>query len=797
MEQQKIFISYCHQQKNLLDAFLVHLRPLIDEAHLVLWTDQSVAPSDDWDREIQDALCSCQAAVLLVSPEFLNSNYIRNHEIPTLLELRESERIKLTALYLIDSVVDEEACAFEVPSAGITHKIKLTKYQGLNTPDRPITSFEGNEMAREFTEAAKKLNVLWSSIDEHASVERCSSRKELTVRLERSDAGLHAGYYCQGEKIGEAQQPWANLTREFERWNRLGTAAAENERFTGALFEALFGGLDEHKCRAIFARACGRDAADSNASRHPIRLRIYTTDPLLARLPWHQTAWNQEALHKSGWSFELSPFDPADGFPSPPVQIRTPLPLLLILPDAVQQSSELVERHYADLTACLNSIWSDQPVTKPERYARWQVLCDNKPFTAEQIVYFFGSAAADSGRLRLNFTDADSVNLDALKSLWDYSPPKIVFLNICCDPTADWTAAAASLSRAVPLVIVQRFRSDQPIAAQRCALDWLCAVLRDRQDPVFAINTHGLATATAWRHHGEWETIVGQETKPIDKELAKFLLNRHRQRERISKAALDSLHSRQTRVIATVVCGEASDHLHWFHQQIWITLHTDLKPHATVHQREMRFPPGAETHDAIQQAFCQALTEDPQQTLRTILDKQLKRAPRNKRMLLVLHWEPQGSSRGLPFTPTQLHLWEEFCREILARNCPDRLRILCLLPVEVQKEKFDTVQSLLSELPRHHDNKAFKLFDLDPLDRVQEGDLAEFLRREEMHCPAELLDTLPALILLETGGQFDATVAELEQGFPGVWSVLYDRLQAKHPSFHPTEPSAPDQDIIL
>ena len=114
MPRERVFISYSHRDEAFLQALRVHLKLWEDRQLLVLWSDRDINTSQDWHRTIQEALQETAVAVLLISPDFLASNYIRQHELPELLRAREEEEIVLACLYVRDSGVDDDDTTFEV-----------------------------------------------------------------------------------------------------------------------------------------------------------------------------------------------------------------------------------------------------------------------------------------------------------------------------------------------------------------------------------------------------------------------------------------------------------------------------------------------------------------------------------------------------------------------------------------------------------------------------------------------------------------------------------------------------------
>lgn len=120
----QVFISYCHEDRAFLHRLLVHLRPLEKKGLLELWADTKIRPGDDWKKEITDALSRAKVAILLVTADFLASDFIIENELPPLLTSAENEGVRIIPVIL-------KPCRF-------LRDDNLSKFHAINNPDVPL-----------------------------------------------------------------------------------------------------------------------------------------------------------------------------------------------------------------------------------------------------------------------------------------------------------------------------------------------------------------------------------------------------------------------------------------------------------------------------------------------------------------------------------------------------------------------------------------------------------------------------------------------------------------------------------
>ena len=120
-----------------------------------------------------------------------------------------------------------------------------------------------------------------------------------------------------------------------------------------------------------------------------------------------------------------------------------------------------------------------------------------------------------------------------------------------------------------------------------------------------------------------------------------------------------------------------------------------------------------------------------------------------------------------------LESWLNFCAAELASAYPQNTRLVGYLVVESPMDRYPELEAVFRKLKKAFKTRTpqFHLEVLNPLHQVDEDHMENYLL--EVDCPEALQDTLPALILAHTGGDFEKTVRLLdEQQFRMGWNRL-------------------------
>lgn len=123
--RKKIFVSYSHKDEDWFKTLKERLEPLRRIHGIEIWDDKHLQPGDEWHAEIQKALSETKLALLLVSPNFINSEYVEKSELKPLHDARErGEPLTIAPLYVRSVDLDD------IPA--------IAKLQGVNDPKKPL-----------------------------------------------------------------------------------------------------------------------------------------------------------------------------------------------------------------------------------------------------------------------------------------------------------------------------------------------------------------------------------------------------------------------------------------------------------------------------------------------------------------------------------------------------------------------------------------------------------------------------------------------------------------------------------
>ncbi|HYT44497.1 MAG TPA: TIR domain-containing protein, partial [Methylomirabilota bacterium] len=100
MASVEIFCCYARKDHSLLNELRIHLIPMIRQGLITLWADTDIDAGLEWEKEIEKHLETAQIILLLISPEFIASDYCYSIEMKRAMERHECGEARVIPIIL-------------------------------------------------------------------------------------------------------------------------------------------------------------------------------------------------------------------------------------------------------------------------------------------------------------------------------------------------------------------------------------------------------------------------------------------------------------------------------------------------------------------------------------------------------------------------------------------------------------------------------------------------------------------------------------------------------------------------
>jgi len=147
--RNQVFISYSHDDKHWLERLKVHLKPLERDYDIGIWDDRKISAGADWNEEIEKAIRSAKVALLIISADFLASDFIVNNELPPLLDAAENEGAVILPLI--------------VSPSRFTSTKTLSQFQAINDPFNPLINLPKGEQEAVLVKVSEAIEIVLKS----------------------------------------------------------------------------------------------------------------------------------------------------------------------------------------------------------------------------------------------------------------------------------------------------------------------------------------------------------------------------------------------------------------------------------------------------------------------------------------------------------------------------------------------------------------------------------------------------------------------------------------------------------
>ncbi len=791
MQRNNLFISYAHADPGVfIDEILKHLRVAFRSLpEFEVWSDDKIHLTEGWEQTIRDALSRSSCAILLISVNFLDSEFIYEQELPIILTRVKDEQLGLIPVFL--SPVPKRSLNVEFPYRGKTERFDLASKQGPNGPDNPLNMNDEGERAAILAKLADEIRgrLIEQGPTEPQTrptrgikipplpVSLGEKRPELLVQLARWNEKVQRHYFFEGWS-----QPREFPTPETDAENTL-TYWDPCLPFDGDQLTALLFGGDPELCDQILAVACGReDQTPETPIRYPLRIRLLTDDPHFMQLPWASISYQGIALKDYGWTVELSSQPVPDE--RPPLSnhgITMPGPILLTF-----SLSEYRTDHFDDLVGLFKALW-------PKRSALFEArdleeLASEFKERTPRLFYYFGSGFWDK-RAKSYFLEMPSRNGQvtelAIEQLADYfasKGPQVVFLNLVDEQGCRALADAPTLLPHTKAVIIHCASQQDITKATEVGYRWFAHLLDHRADPVSAYHHADAVCGGCWTAYQDWRTDTDAS---LDDDLAEYFLDRNEQSEHLLGACGELVNrASPLRVQFRLAIGAQGNRVRDFRSQAEFYLAENAFAGSYCYSRgPIRLFADTTTSEAVETQYRRNFRLGPNADLFAPLRTH---APEYSGELLVplLAWELTPDDTQVQDIAAVTQAVLQWNWEVLAIGCPDDLRIISLLLVEMPSDSdIDRINHVL----RDHNNSlrsragprpSFKFKEMRRLSGVDETHLRDYFDSPVCWCWDALRPVYPRLLLKGRAEMsFDEAVRHIKQAKRIGWGVMAEQLR--------------------
>lgn len=152
MKRKKIFICYSHSDTEWLKRVQTHLSALEDDmADIDVWDDTQIRAGMKWETEIAKALSEAKISVLLISADFLASDFIKENELPPLLDAAREKGTVILPLILKPSRFEKNK--------------NLSQFQAINPPANPLILLDEGKQEEILVKLVDRIEEILSNDD--------------------------------------------------------------------------------------------------------------------------------------------------------------------------------------------------------------------------------------------------------------------------------------------------------------------------------------------------------------------------------------------------------------------------------------------------------------------------------------------------------------------------------------------------------------------------------------------------------------------------------------------------------
>jgi hypothetical protein len=798
---KKIFISYSHKDAKDKDRLMTHLGALEKQGQIVLWDDEKIKVGDDWQAEIEKALSEVRAAVLLVSADFLNSDFIISKEVPILLEHRAEQGLRIIPVIIGHCAWQKVQWLNEIQAINITSSESGIFQRGLSKLDGYFGKTNENDKA--FAEVADQIiealeldsQAPPSPIQKSSTVKRdgAAINTDIPVFIEiKKENNKYSGKIYQGNRDKYFKLSDINLDNQVR-------AIPDHDWTLENLVQAIIG-FNSADLKAFDERVqldLGQYLYDQTLGQLPeeiqyeflrprvSQVRIVSKDEWILRLPWNLLANQGMFLSMTGWSVSVS------GKLETCECLLPPSPrFLIIAPEPAGVAKTGAKDHIEELEDMLSS--HDQLLSfgnKLKVAYTWEEFDEIVKDFQPELIYYYGHGVGDSRKSRLLF--ATGKNLEPVdKPIGDFAnclrklhkPPILAYINCCLGDAGGFLGAGVQLGDFIPAVITNRTVAYVSAAQAQAMSLWKNILLR-AVSPHKAVaslyaemNVHEMSTADIrWitpvlhAHYSKWEAKAPTPPDRLTHDPHWYLkIDRESQYDAVIAQTSRMLREQKPRSLVFCWYGQEGQGIEIFHRRLRVELREAME-NTFVYQVRPEWPQHfVNYHSSFTDMLCQTFEVNTLEDIPVRVRAESHGTSSKQNLIYVRHEPVKGDKNRINTERLKEYVrwWDSTFVTKLEKKQFALLSVSFIVNDPAAFAK-DVQDKQIEEM----DTKCSVFRLLNEMGNVAKIDLLRFVQTHNIDLPEDRKDKALNNILKKTNGQYEQTVEELKKLRLEAWKV--------------------------
>ena len=244
-ERRQLFISYSHRDGEWVERLRRMIKPLEQRYGLERWDDSRIQAGGLWRQEIEQALASASVALLLVSADFLASDFVALSELPPLFRAAKEKGLRILWVPLRPSLWK--------------HIPEIEQYQAVIPPGRTLAEMAEVEQERAFVQIAELILSTFQEQEERLARLREEEAERLARERKEQEVRLAREQQAEEERLAREKKAEAERKAREREQVRRGWASAASPRSESA---------SERWRGKNYARCASRGPARISHGRH-------------------------------------------------------------------------------------------------------------------------------------------------------------------------------------------------------------------------------------------------------------------------------------------------------------------------------------------------------------------------------------------------------------------------------------------------------------------------------------------------------------------------------------------------